>query len=200
MDRAMNQVSMALDSRAFKASIGLLAIAAAAAAASGTAMTASLFGALAALALSAGAALSALLELAAPDHDRVWRMIGWAALLPGWIAFAAILVHSPAANLEELRALATGLLAGGAALRTWRWQAKHGAVNPVVLIPATFAGIALGAIWSGVWGPLGNAPVTAISVAAALELCSAGSVWVMEAAVRHMLPIASGPRAAHEPI
>jgi hypothetical protein len=76
MDRAIDQASMTLDYRAFKALIGVLAIVAAVAAGSGTAMTASLFGALAALALSAGAALSALLELAASDRDRAGGRYG----------------------------------------------------------------------------------------------------------------------------
>ena len=110
---------MTLDYRAFKASIGVLAIVAAVAAGSGTVMTASLFGALAALALSAGAALSALLELAASDRDRVWRTIAWAALASSWIVFAAMLVYAPLSYLEGLRILATALLTGGAALRTW---------------------------------------------------------------------------------
>ena len=192
---------MTLDYRAFKASIGVLAIVAAVAAGSGTVMTASLFGALAALALSAGAALSALLELAASDRDRVWRTIAWAALASSWIVFAAMLVYAPLSYLEGLRILATALLTGGAALRTWRWQAQHGAVNPGVLLPAIFAVIALGALWSGTWGQLGDTPITAIGVAAALELCGIGGVWVMEAAFPcSVRPAAIGPTPAPAPI
>jgi hypothetical protein len=184
MDRAMDQVSMTLYHRAFKASIGVLAIAAAAAAGGGTAMTASLFGALAALALSAGAALSALLELAASDRDRVWRAIAWGALVPGWIVFAAMLVHAPISYLDGLRILATGLLAGGAALRVWRWRVLLGDAGPGVAVAASFALMALGATWSGVWAQLGDTPLTAIGIAAALELCGTGTVWVAEALVR----------------
>ena len=192
---------MTLDYRAFKASIGVLAIVAAVAAGSGTVMTASLFGALAALALSAGAALSALLELAASDRDRVWRTIAWAALASSWIVFAAMLVYAPLSYLEGLRILATALLTGGAALRTWRWQAQRGAVNPGVLLPAIFAVIALGALWSGTWGQLGDTPITAIGVAAALELCGIGGVWVMEAAFPcSVRPAAIGPTPAPAPI
>ena len=201
MDRAIDQASMTLDYRAFKASIGVLAIVAAVAAGSGTAMTASLFGALAALALSAGAALSALLELAASDRDRVWRTVAWATLAPSWIVFAAMLVHAPLSYLEGLRILATALLTGGAALRTWRWHAQHGAANPGVLLPAIFAVIALGALWSGTWGQLGDTPITAIGVAAALELCGIGGVWVMEAAFPcSVRPAAIGPTPAPAPI
>ena len=181
MDRAVNQVSTTLDSRAFKASIGFLAIVAAAAAGSGTAMTASLFGALAALALSAGAALSALLELAASDRDRVWRATAWGALVPGWIVFAALLLHAPLAHLDALRVLATGLLAGGAALRVWRWRVLLGAASPGVVAAASFALMAVGATWSGVWVQFSDTPLTAIGIAAALELCGTGSVWVTEA-------------------
>jgi hypothetical protein len=184
MDRAVGQVSMTLDSGAFKASIGILAIVAAAAAGSGTAMTASLFGALAALALSAGAALFALLELAACDRNRVWRTIGWGALVPGWIAFAAMLVHAPLSYLDGLRVLATVLLASGAALRVWRWRAQMGAASPGVVVAAGFALMALGVTWSGVWAPFGDSPLTAIGIAAALELCGTGSVWLMEASMQ----------------
>jgi hypothetical protein len=201
MDRAMSQASMTLDCRAFKASIGVLAIVAAVAAGSATAMTASLFGALVALALSAGAALSGLFELAASDRNRVWRGIGWAALAPSWMVFAAMLVHAPLSHLDGLRMLATGLLTGGAALRTWRWHAQHGAANPGVFLPAILAVIALGTIWSGAWGPLGDTPVTAIGVAAALELCGIGGVWVMEAAFPCSIrPGAIDPTAAHASI
>jgi hypothetical protein len=188
---------MTLDSRAFKASIGILAIVAAAAAGSGTAMTATLFGALAALALSAGAALFALLELAACDRDRVWRTIGWGALVPGWIVFAAMLVHAPLSYLDGLRVLATVLLAGGAALRVWRWRAQMGTASPAVAVAASFALMALGAIWSGMWAPFGDSPLTAISVAAALELCGTGSIWVMEASMqRPTRDPATAPTAA----
>jgi hypothetical protein len=184
MARAVGQVSMTLDSGAFKASIGSLAIVAAAAAGSGTAMTASLFGALAAVALSAGAALFALLEFAACDRNRVWRTIGWGALVPGWIAFAAMLVHAPLSYLDGLRVLATVLLAGGAALRVWRWRAQMGAASPGVAVAGSFALMALGVTWSGVWAPFGDSPLTAIGIAAALELCGTGSVWLMEASMQ----------------
>jgi len=200
MDRAMGQVSMTLDSRAFKASIGILAIVAAAAAGSGTAMTASLFGALAALALSAGAALFALLEFAACDRDRVWRTIGWGALTPGWILFAAMLVHAPLSHLGGLRVLATVLLVGGAALRVWRWRTQMGAASPAVAVAASFGLIALGATWSGVWAPFGDTPLTAFGIAAALELCATGSVWVMEASMqRPSRDLATAPTAARAP-
>jgi hypothetical protein len=197
MDRAVEQVSMTLDSRAFKASIGILAIVAAAAAGTGTAMTASLFGALAALALSAGAALFALLELTAGDRDRVWRTIGWGALVPGWIAFAAMLVHAPLSHLDGLRVLATVLLIGGAALRVWRWRAQMGAASPAVAVAASFALMALGAVWSGAWAAFGETPLTAFGIAAALELCGTGSIWVMEASMqRPTRDPATAPTAA----
>ena len=200
MDRAMGQVSMTLDSRAFKASIGILGIVAAAAAGSGTAMTASLFGALAALALSAGAALFALLEFAACDRDHVWRTIGWGALVPGWIVFAAMLVHAPLSHLDGLRVLATVLLAGGAALRVWRWRAQMGVTSPAVAVAASFALMALGATWSGVWAPFGDTPLTAFGIAAALELCATGSIWVMEASIqRPSRDLATAPTAARAP-
>ena len=92
-----------------------------------------------------------------------------------------MLVHGPLSYPDALGVLATGLLTGGAALRIWRWHTQYGASNAGVLIPAIFALIALAAIWSGAWRQLGDTPITAIGVAAALELCGMGAVWVMEA-------------------
>ena len=201
MDRVTNQATMALDYRAFKASIGVLAVVAGVAAGSATAMTASLFGALAAFTVSAGAALCALFELAASDRGRLWRAIGWAALVPSWTVFAAMLVHAPLSYADGLRLLATGLLTGGAALRIWRWHAKYGPANPAVFLPALFALIALGIIWGGAWGQLGDTQVTAIGVAAALELCGIGAVWALEATTpSSMRPVAVGLTAASVPI
>ncbi|MDQ2961849.1 MAG: hypothetical protein M3R31_01640 [Pseudomonadota bacterium] len=200
MHRAMNEVSMTLDFRAVKALIGALAVVAAAAAGSGMAMTASLFGALAAVALSAGAALSALLELAASDRERVWRMVGWVALVPGWLAFAALLLHAPLAHLEGLRILATGLLAGAATLQAWRGRAQQGTSGLGVFLAAAFALVALGATWSGVLVQFAGQAVTAMGIAAALELGGTGSVWLAEASVirsrTSIAPIAASTHAA----
>jgi len=35
-----------------------------------------------------------------------------------------------------------------------------------------------------VWAPFGDTPLTAFGIAAALELCGTGSVWVMEASIQ----------------
>jgi hypothetical protein len=70
-----------------------------------------------------------------------------------------------------------------------------------VFLPAIFAVIALGALWSGAWGQLGDTPITAIGVAAALELCGIGGVWVMEAAFPGSIgPGTIGPTPAPAPI
>lgn len=183
MHRTMNEVSSALDFRAVKALMGALAIVAAAAVASGTAISAPLFGALAALALSAGAALSALLELASPERNRVWRTAGWMALVLGWVAFAAMLLHAPLSHLDGLRILATCLLAGMAALQAWRWYAQQGSAGLGAILATGFALLALGATWSGVGAPVGGTVLTALGIAAALGLGGTGSVWLAEAAI-----------------
>lgn len=188
MHRTMNEVSTALDFRAVKALMGALAIVAAAAVASGTTITAPLFGALAALALSAGAALSALLELASPERNRVWRTAGWMTLVLGWVAFAAMLLHAPLSHLDGLRILATCLLAGMAALQAWRWHAQQGTAGLGAILAAGFALMALGAIWSGVGAPVGGTVLTALVIAAALELCGTGSVWLAEASIDSSAP------------
>jgi hypothetical protein len=43
--------------------------------------------------------------------------------------------------------------------------------------------MAVGATWSGVWTQFGDTPLTAIGMAAALELCGIGAVWVTEASL-----------------
>lgn len=183
MHRTINEVSTALDFRAVKALMGALAIVAAAAVASGTAITAPLFGALAALALGAGAVLSALLELASAERNRVWRTAGWMALVVGWVAFAAMLLHAPLSHLDGLRILATCLLAGMGALQAWRWHAQQGSAGLGAILAAGFALLALGATWSGVGAQLGGTVLTAMGIAAALELCGTGSVWLAEASI-----------------
>ena len=181
MDGPASDVAMALDYRTMKAAIGVLAIAAAVAAGSGPAMTASLFGALIALALSAGAGLTALLELLSRDRDRVWRVAAWASLIPAWLVFAAMLLHAPLLHLDGLRALASILLVGGALLRAWRWRGRQGSAGPSIAFALVFALMALGATWSGVWVQIGDTPVAAINIACALELLGTGSVWLAEA-------------------
>jgi CDP-diglyceride synthetase len=163
--------------------MGALAIVAAAAVASGTAISAPLFGALAALALSAGAALSAVLELASPERNRVWRTAGWMALVLGWVAFAAMLLHAPLSHFDGLRILATCLLAGMAALQAWRWYAQQGSAGLGAILATGFALLALGTTWSGVGAQLDGAVLTAMGIAVALELCGTGSVWLAEASI-----------------
>jgi hypothetical protein len=126
-----------------------------------------------------------LLDVAASDRDRVWRAIAWGALVPGWIVFAAMLLHAPLSHVDALRVLATGLLAGGAALRAWRWRAVLGTASPGGLVAATFALMAVGATWSGTWVQFGDTALTAIGIAAALELCGIGAGWVTEASLSH---------------
>jgi hypothetical protein len=173
-----------------KATIGLLAMLAAVTAGAGATMTASLFGALAAFALSAAAALAALFESTHADRHRGWRAGAWAALVPGWVACAA-LMNAPLGHLDGLRLLISGLIASGVALHVWRWRADQCAAPLGVAGALGIAPLALAAVWSG----LGETPVTAISIACALELFGIGGLWLAEALVAFRWPVAPDERA-----
>ena len=172
-----------------KAAVGALAMISAVTAAAGVTMSASLFGALAARALSAAAALAALLELSHEDRYPSWRLAAWGGLVPGWIA-CAVLLNAPLAHLDGLRALVSGLIAGAMALQVWRWRAHQCSAPVGVAIALGIASLALAAIWSGMWSQMSEAPVTAISIACALELFGTGSLWLAEALVACRRPVA----------
>jgi hypothetical protein len=176
--------------RTIKATIGALAIIAAATAGAGTAMTSSLFGALAALALSAGAGLAALLELTHADRHRGWRLGAWGTFVPAWIACAAMLLNAPLGHLDGLRLLISVLIAGRVALQVWRWRAHQCSAPLGVGVVLALAPLALAATWSGLWLQLGETPVTAISIACALELFGTGSIWLAEAIIARPRPVA----------
>ena len=178
-----------------KATIGLLAMVAAVTAAAGTTMAASLFGALAALALSAGASLAALLELTHSDRYRGLRLGAWGVFVPGWMICSAMLLNTPLGHLDVLRLLITVLLAGTVALQISRWRTHQSPAPFGVAIALIIAPAALAATWSGGWLQSGDAPVTAISIACALELFGAGSVWLAEALVGDRRPAASAETA-----
>ena len=99
------------------------------------------------------------------------------------VAFAAMLLHAPLSHLDGLRILATCLLAGMAALQAWQWYAQQGTAGLGAILATGFALLALGATWSGVGAQLDGTVLTAIGIAAALELCGTGSVWLAEASI-----------------
>lgn len=177
-----------------KAAIGALAMIAAVTAAAGATMSASLFGALAALALGAAAALGALLESTHVDQYRGWRVGAWGVLIPGWIACAALL-KPPLGHLDGLRVLISALIAGAVALQVWRWRAHQCSAPLGVTVALGIAPLALAATWSGV----GESPVTAISIACALELFGTGGLWLGEALVACRRPAAQDEAAAGLP-
>jgi hypothetical protein len=172
-----------------KAAIGVLAMIAAVTAAAGATMSASLFGALAALALSAAAALAALLELTQEDRYRSWRLGAWGALVPGWIA-CVVLLNAPLGHLDGLRVLISALIAGRVALQVSRWRAHQCSAPLGMAIALGVAPLALAATWSGMWSQMSELPVTAISIACALELFGTGSLWLAEALVAWRRPVA----------
>jgi hypothetical protein len=183
MDRTAN-VAIARDYRALRVTLGSLAMIAAAAAGAGTAITAALFGALIAFGLSAGAGLAALLEVTEGEPRRGWRVAAWAALVLGWIVVATLFLRAPLQHLDGLRPLISVLIAGGAALRAWRWYLRSYPAAGIACA-LSFALLAMTAMWGGPWLPVRDTATTAVSLACALELFGSGILWLAEGAFLH---------------
>jgi hypothetical protein len=187
MDRTANAAAIPRDYRALRAILGALAMIAAVAAGAGTAITAALFGALIALGLSAGTGLAALLEAADADPWRGGRGAAWVALGLGWIVAAALLLYAPIEHREVLRALVSGLVAGGAVMRAAHWRSRSAATGIAAAGTAAVAScalLALAVLWGGGWLPAGD-PAAAVSVGCAIELFGTGMLWLGEGVFLH---------------
>ncbi len=156
---------------------------AAAAAGAGSTITATLFGALIAFGLSAGTGWAALLEVTEEAAERAWRVAAWVTFVFGWSVVAVLLVQAPLEHLDALRALVTVLIAGGTALRVWRWHV-HTYPAPGIACALGFALLALATIGGGTWLPVRDA-ATGISLACTLELFGTGMLWLGEGALLH---------------
>jgi hypothetical protein len=177
---AANMTPLPLDYRTLRVAMGALALITAVAAGLATTIAAGLFGGLTALALSAGAGLCAGFELADSEPNRVGRAAAWAVLTAGWISAASMLLGAPQGYLDALRPLVSVLIAGGAALRVWRWWEHTDSDPQCIAGPLVSSLLALTATWSGAWLPFGGTPATAVSIACALELFGTGGLWLAE--------------------
>jgi hypothetical protein len=166
--------------------VGILALGAAVAAALGSRMAAPLFGAIVAVALAANAVVFALCETAGASRDASGRTLGWGLLATGWLVFAFLLLHTPLAHTDMLRVFVTGLVVGGAAMRGLEGHAHRGPTAPALALTLFFAAAAIAVAWFGGSPALAASPLRAITTAAALELCGAGSAWLGGAWTGHV--------------
>ena len=166
--------------------VGTLALGAAVAAALGSRIAAPFFGAIVAVALAGNAFVFALCETANATPNARWRPVGWGVLAAGWLVFAFLLLHAPLAYTDPLRVFVTGLVVGGAAMRGLEGYPHLGPTAPALALTLFFAAAAVAVAWFGGSPALAANPLRAISTAAALELCGAGSAWLGGAWTGHL--------------
>ena len=164
---------------------GMLALAAALAAALASRMAAPLFAAMLAVGLGANAGMLAV-HAAPPARWALSRAVGWGLVVVGWIGFAVLLLHTPLAYPGTLRAVAAGLIALGAVMRLLDRLAQDSTAAPLHAVTLFFGAAAIAVVWFGGLPPLAESPLQAIAIAAALELCAAGSAWLEEAWLEHV--------------
>ena len=125
---------------------GTLALTAALAAALGSRVAPSIFGAMIAFALAADAGLSAWGERASPGHRAPGPALARWLLAAGWLVFAALLLHTPLAYPDTLRALITVLIGGEAALRVLDRNTRPGHVAPGLALILFWAAAAIAVV------------------------------------------------------
>jgi hypothetical protein len=91
-----------------------------------------------AFALAADAGLNALSERSGLGYRALGLVLARWLLAAGWLAFAALLLHTPLAYPDTLRALITALIGAAAVLRVIDSNTRRGCVAP---------GLALGSAW-----------------------------------------------------
>jgi hypothetical protein len=159
---------------------GMLALTAALVAALASRMAAPLFAAMLAVGLGANAGMLAV-HAAPPARWALSRAVGWGLVVVGWIGFAVLLLHTPLAYVSTLRAVAGGLILLGATMRLLDRLAHDANAAPLLAATLFFGAAAIAFVWFGVLPPLTERPLQAIAIAAALELCAAGSAWLEDA-------------------
>jgi hypothetical protein len=177
---------------------GMLALAAALAAALASKMAAPLFAAMVAVGLGANAGMLAV-HAAPPARWAVARALGWGLAVVGWIGLGVLLLHTPLAYPGTLRAVAAGLVVLGAAMRLLDRLAEDSTATPLLAVTLFFGAAAIAVLWFGDSPPLAQRPLHTIAIAAALELCAAGSAWLEEAWIEHAKRRAAFARSGTRP-
>jgi hypothetical protein len=178
---------------------GTLALTAALAAALGSRVAPSIFGAMIAFALAADAGLSALAERARPGYRALGLALARGLLAAGWLAFAALLLHTPLAYPDTLRALITVLIGGEAALRVLDRNTRPGHVAPGLALILFWAAAAIAVVWFGGSPPLAANPIAAIATGTTFELLGTGSSWLGSAWVARSMTRSAQLRRASRP-
>ena len=156
---------------------GILALAAAIAAALASRMAAPLFGAMVAIGLAGN---SGMLAVHGTQTARwaLGRALGWGLNGMGWIVFAVLLLHTPLAYPDALKALAAGLIVSGGLMRLLDRFAEEFAAAPGLPLTVFLSAAAILILWFGGLPPVATGPLQVIAIAVCLELCAAGGVWL----------------------
>jgi hypothetical protein len=156
---------------------GILALAAAIAAALASKMAAPLFGAMVAVGLAGNAGMLAV-HGTQTARWALGRALGWGLNGLGWMVFAVLLLHTPLAYPDALRALAAILIAFGGLMRLLDRLAAEFTAAPGLPVTMFLGAGAIAILWFGGLPPAVTGPLQAIAVAACLELCAAGTAWL----------------------
>ena len=156
---------------------GILALAAAVAAAFASRMAAPLFGALVAVGLAGNAGMLAV-HGTQTARWALGRSLGWGLNGVGWISFALLLLHTPLAYPDALRALAAALIALGGLMRLLDRLADEFTAAPGLPVTMFLGAAAIAILWFGGLPPVVAGPLQAIAIAVCLELCGAGATWL----------------------
>ena len=157
---------------------GALALAAALAAGLGSRVAPPVFGAVLALALAADWGLSALAESEATYRARGTALARW-LLAAGWLSFGVLLLHTPLAYPDPMRALITALILVGSASRMLdRYVRRDGVAAPGLAIVLFWAAAAIAVTWFGGSPAVAANPVASMAIATTFELLGTGSSWL----------------------
>jgi hypothetical protein len=163
---------------------GILALSAAIAAALASRIAAPLFGAMLAVGLAGNAGMLAVHGTQTARWGLV-RVLGWGLDGLGWIVFAVLLLHTPLAYPDTLRAVATTLIALGGILRLLDRLAQEFAAAPGLPVTMFLGAAAILILWFRGLPPAVTGPLQTIAIAVCLELCAAASAWLEAAWIEH---------------
>jgi hypothetical protein len=163
---------------------GVLALSAAMAGALASRMAAPLFGAMLAVGLAGNAGMLAVHGTQTARWGLV-RALGWGLDGLGWIVLAVLLLHTPLAYPDTLRAVAAALIAFGGILRLLDRLALGVAPAPGLPVTVFLGAAAILILWFKGLPPAVTGPLQTIAIAVCLELCAAASAWLEMAWLEH---------------